>query len=367
MKEIMADTFPSITLHSTEGNSDKIFKAWITANADGTLNLKTMYGRRLGTMTYGAKDNLAPEKALKAYEKLVNEKITGKSHYRPIDGNDEQARVVFSKHDGQHSGVPVKLLNAIDEDGLAACLRQPGRYAYQVKHDGHRRLFKTAEGTALGINRRKLIVPLPGAIADAAQSLDSDAIVDGELVQNQTLFVFDAQRLNGKDLTKLRFVERAETLKSAMRAIESPALVYVPYCVGSEAECTAFVEDARAREEEGVVVTEINAPYRDGRPATGGQSLKFKFWNTLSAVCLAHNEQNSVVMGLLDANGDWIDVGNVTVTSYPPIGAIMEIRYQYAFPLPGGCLNQPTFRMLRDDIDAADCTVNQLVFKRTGS
>jgi len=359
----MSETLPTVTLHSTEGNSDKIFKIWVIANPNGTFDLKTEYGRRLGTMSYGGKKNLTYEAVIKAYKKLQNEKITGKSHYRPIDGNDEQARVVFSEHNGKHSGVPVKLLNAIDEDELHACLRQPGRYAYQEKYDGHRRLFKTEGGTTIGINRRKLIVPLTGDIVEDAQKLNDDAIVDCEIIQNQTLYAFDVQRLNGKDLTKLGFVERATALRQAMLQIDSPVIHFVPFCVGSEAECTAFVENVRDHDGEGVVVTEVNAPYRDGRPASGGHSLKFKFWNELSAVCLAHNDQNSVVMGLLDNNGAWIDVGNLTVTSYPPIGSIMEIRYQYCYPLPGGCLNQATLKFLRDDIDKNACTVDQLVFK----
>jgi bifunctional non-homologous end joining protein LigD len=57
-------------------------------------------------------------------------------------------------------------------------------------------------------------------------------------------------------------------------------------------------------------------------------------------------------------------VGNVTIPanhSIPAKGAIVEVRYLYAYP--GGSLFQPVYLGKRDDVDMRACTVSQLKFK----
>jgi bifunctional non-homologous end joining protein LigD len=49
----------------------------------------------------------------------------------------------------------------------------------------------------------------------------------------------------------------------------------------------------------------------------------------------------------------------------PAVGAIVEIRYLYAFR--GGSVYQPVYIGERDDIDASACVADQLKFKREES
>lgn len=60
-------------------------------------------------------------------------------------------------------------------------------------------------------------------------------------------------------------------------------------------------------------------------------------------------------------------VGNVTIAPNQPIpkaGAVVEVRYLYSYP--GGSLFQPVCLGLRDNVDPAACTIDQLKY-RAGS
>jgi bifunctional non-homologous end joining protein LigD len=57
--------------------------------------------------------------------------------------------------------------------------------------------------------------------------------------------------------------------------------------------------------------------------------------------------------------------GNVTIPanhSIPDHGAVVEVRYLYAFK-ESGCLYQPVFLGVRDDILPTECVAEQLKFK----
>jgi len=46
----------------------------------------------------------------------------------------------------------------------------------------------------------------------------------------------------------------------------------------------------------------------------------------------------------------------------PAVGAIVDVRYLYAFR-ESGCLYQPTYCGVRTDLDRHDCCTSQLKFK----
>ena len=117
--------------------------------------------------------------------------------------------------------------------------------------------------------------------------------------------------------------------------------------------------------QEGVVFKRLDAPYIPGRPNSGGDQFKFKFVETASVVVTAQNGKRSVQMGLYDGERI-VSAGNVTIPVgqvIPEEGAIIEVRYLYAFP-ESGALFQPVYLGQRDDIEANECSVSQLKFKR---
>jgi bifunctional non-homologous end joining protein LigD len=229
--------------------------------------------------------------------------------------------------------------------------------------DGDRRLLVIGnDGDVAGVNRKGLFVPLPQSIVETAKTLPHDSIVDGELI-GETLYAFDAQRVGGEDLTSCGFAQRFVALRAALNSVATNIRV-VPCVEGSERR--TFAQQLRDRGAEGVVVRNSHAPYTPGRPSSGGSARKFKHYATASVVTIAHNDRHSIVMGVYDGRGTLCDVGSVTIPpskALPSIGAVLEVRYLYAFPLPGGCLYQPTFLAVRDDIDSSECGVEQLIFK----
>jgi len=108
----------------------------------------------------------------------------------------------------------------------------------------------------------------------------------------------------------------------------------------------------------------LDAPYTAGRPNSGGNQLKHKFYATCSAVVSKVNSQRSVELRLLNCPG-WVPVGNVTIPvnrPVPEVGWVVEIRYLYAFK-ESNALYQPVYRGRRSDIEQHECTLSQLKSK----
>src|SRR5207344_787299 len=107
----------------------------------------------------------------------------------------------------------------------------------------------------------------------------------------------------------------------------------------------------KARNAEGVVFKHTDAPYIAGRPASGGTQLKYKFCETASFIIGKVNAKRSVALSLLDGAKSK-PAGNVTIPAnhdIPPQGAVVEVRYLYAFP-ESGAVYQPVYLGVRDDI-----------------
>ena len=107
-----------------------------------------------------------------------------------------------------------------------------------------------------------------------------------------------------------------------------------------------------------------DAPYVAGRPSGGGSQLKHKFYATLSAVVDTINDKRSVGLKLLQG-ARWITAGNVTIPAnhaIPAHGAVVEVRYLYAFK-ESGCLYQPLYLGVRSDVLPTECVTEQVKFK----
>ena len=107
-----------------------------------------------------------------------------------------------------------------------------------------------------------------------------------------------------------------------------------------------------------------DAPYVAGRPSNGGSQLKHKFYATLSAVVDTVNAKRSVGLKLLQ-RARWVTAGNVTIPAnhaIPAHGAVVEVRYLYAFK-ESGCLYQPLYLGVRSDVLPTECVTGQVKFK----
>lgn len=350
------ETQKSVTLYFRSGGSDKVYQAELIAAKDGSgYIVNASWGRRgstLQTATKTAKP-LTLEKAQAIYDKLVAAK-TSKGYTTDEDGSlfidtDKANRV---------SGLLPQLLNVIDEDMVEKLIADPA-YCAQPKHDGERRLIKDSQ---TGVNRKGLTIPLPDDFAETfAKNINGIADIDGEMVGDHYT-TFDILTLNGTDLRNLPYSERLGILTKHITPTESFAVVETAF---TAEEKRALFNRLKADNQEGIVFKLLSATYTHGRPNSGGPQLKYKFCASATVFVLSQNEgKRSVVMGLINKNGEQYEVGSVTISAnydIPETGQIIEVRYLYAYPQ--GSLYQPVYCGVRSDMEMADCNESQLKYK----
>jgi bifunctional non-homologous end joining protein LigD len=346
-----------ITLYYRHGSSDKVYQASIQS-ADGGFIVPYAFGRRGTTLQTGTKTHapVAHEEAKKIFDHLIAEK-QAKGYTPGADGTPYQD----TPREAQATGILPQLLNPVDEDFARKLIVNP-LWWMQEKLDGRRLLLQKRGPTVTGINRRGLQVALPETLVADALASGADFLVDGEAVGDQ-LFVFDLLRMDGADLRPKPYLERHLRLLHLLATWERRHIQLVPTaCVDTE-KAVRF-EELKANGREGVVFKQIDQPYTVGRPASGGPALKFKFEESASFVVSKINGKRSVSLLLFE--GEKVrPAGNVTIPAnhqIPEIGKVVEVRYLYAFR-ESGCIYQPVFLGVRDDLSSEECTVEQLKWK----
>ncbi|MCH7227969.1 WGR domain-containing protein [Haloferula sp. A504] len=351
-------TIDSASLHFREGRSDKVYHAAIESKGDGYI-VTFAYGRRGNTLTTGIKtpQPVPLEQARQVFDKLVHSKLR-KGYTRSTDGTPYRGTASGSID----TGIRPQLLNPIEESEVGRLIGSP-KFCLQEKHDGRRLLVRKRGDTITGINRRGLAVAIPGPVHDAVAGLPCDVIIDGEAV-GDALHAFDLLELEGRTLRELGYLDRFKVLMGVL-PMGNPALCWIATPLDPDDKLATY-EELRATGAEGVVFKDIDAPYRPGRPNSGGPQLKFKFVETASFIVAGRNgTKHSVGLELLTAEGNRVSAGNVTIPAnheVPEKGTVVEARYLYAHR-ESGAIYQPVYLGPRDDIPADECTVDQLKFK----
>lgn len=355
----------SVTLHSTAGGSDKIYKLTIEPAGD-LFVVNYANGRRGGTLATGTKTNAPVDYA--GARRILNDTLYSKvgSGYVPIAGSrfaDDMNAEAIATIARESSGHLPQLLNPIANtaDELEPYLTSADWVA-EEKHDGERRfVIVDAEGIRGG-NRTGRTVALPDVVAATARSLEHNFVLDGEQI-GDVFHAFDILHLDGDDLRGKTQQARRGVLEWLLKDVAGTA-IRLTREARTEAEKRALLDDVRARSGEGVVFKNRDAIYVTGRPGAKGDWVKLKLWNTLSAIVSRVNDKRSVALELIDdASKDRIPVGNVTIPAnaeLPKAGDVVEVRYLYAYD--GGALFQPTFLGVRSDISTDECLAGQRSF-----
>ena len=384
---ISTKTIQSISLGYCEGSSDKVYHASIVESDTGSgYVVNFCYGRRGGTLNAGTKtaEPVGGAEADKIYNKLVNDKkakgyteISG-SAPRIILGSGAPTRSAHVKPAATSpTATPTptapatpsprvlpQLLNPVEEKQLYKLFANP-EFVMQPKLDGKRILLHRDYRRVYATNRKGLECGIPENLADQVSKFRSAFILDGELVGDQ-YHVFDIL-MRDADIRDKPYDDRLNELTNLIAGTPSRpdnCIHLVKTWSSTLEKSTKFIR-CRAANEEGVVFKRLSKPYSAGRPASGGDNLKFKFVETASVRVLGHNpDKRSVRMGVTDGIG-WEEVGNVTIGGaipIPPVGSVIEVRYLYAFK--GGSLFQPIYLGERDDLDTDDCKISQLKYKQ---
>ncbi len=353
-----------VSLYYKDASSDKEYHAQLVKQADGWMVL-TRNGRRGGTLASTKKTNapVAYAVAKKAYDKVVKEKL-GKG-YTP---GGASTAFVGGELEARFTGYVPQLLNKMTEADVEAKLADPA-WCVQDKHDGHHRLVQRTAEKTVGINRRGLITGLPQSVLDGLAAIDTvELVLDGELM-GDTLALFDVLVYGDRDLRDLPYEERLvvlEALSVQLAAAGKRAdFVYVTKTARSEADKRAYYAMLKEAKHEGAVFKRLDAPYVAGRPNSGGNQLKRVWLHRASFIVGAHHPtRRSVQVQLLDVDGKSVELGKCTIPvnyGVPPVGAIVDIEYLYAFP--GGSIYHSRYKGERDDILAGDCVMSQLHYK----
>lgn len=347
-----------ISLYYRQGSSDKEYHAQMEPSGAGWV-VNFQYGRRGSSLTTGTKTAtpVSQEAAGRIFDRLVAEK-------KAKGYTEGEAGTPYTNDTAKaFSGVVPQLLNPVAEDEVEALIASDD-WCAQEKLDGRNRLLRIGDSVE-GINKLGVVVGIPRPVHDTAR-LFGPGLLAGEEIAD-TLHVFDLLELRGRDLRGLPYKDRYLTLTNALAGMPSHHLNAFAWVE------TAWTEDAkrgmlarlRGAKAEGIVFKNVMAPYAPGRPNSGGPQMKLKFCQTCSAIVSAVNQRRSVALRLLSDSGEPVDVGNVTIPPnkpVPTVGAVIEVRYLYAYP--GGSLYQPVYLGPRDDIGGLECTLRQLKFKR---
>ncbi len=353
----MTSIHTSARLFFRDGSSDKEYHASIN-EVEGGYTVTFAFGRRGSALTAGTKTS-APvplEKAQQIYDKLLAEKSA--KGYTP-DGSG--ALFALTENANRVSGLHPQLLNSIDERAARQHL-ESDEWCLQEKFDGKRIMVAVTGGIVVGSNRKGLYVSMPQEISDALSGLP-DCEMDGELL-GDCYVVFDLLKLGEDDLRSQPYRERHRTLSAT---VTNAVQVSVAETAWDTAGKQALYDKIALAGGEGVVFKKVAGVSIAGRPASGGSQVKCKFYATCTCQVAAQNDQRSVRLSLLDEAGQPVNVGNVTIPSnkpLPPAGALVEIRYLYAYK--GGSLYQPAYLGERDDLLPEDCVLSQLKYKSAG-
>jgi len=344
----------SVTLYYQDGRSDKVYRAELLPSGEGFV-VNFAYGRRGSAMNTGTKTShpVAFSVAQNIFERLVSEKMN--KGYR--EGSGASSYTVAKEGS---TGILPQLLNPVSEEEVEDLL-DDDQFLIQQKVDGKRLMLRKENRVVTGINRRGLACGLPETIVRSAQALPGDYLIDGEII-GETYHAFDLLEHDGTYRAR-GFKDRIVALLNLLASGQAPSFQFVAPIHGKPMKRRMF-ESWREDGQEGVVFKRINAPYIPGRPASGGDQLKFKFVATASVVVTGVNGKRSVRLGLHDGQC-LVPAGNVTIPvgrEIPKAGDFIEVRYLYAFP-ESGSLFQPVYLGVRDDITLEECSTAQLKFK----
>lgn len=309
---------------------------------------------KTGTKT---KEPVSDAAADKIVADLLREKQTGGSHYEIVAVANEAPQFIPPPAT-KVKCIPPRLLNDVADMMAVQRMVDDSRWWVQVKHDGDRvQLHAVAGGEPVLFSARSgLLRACPQRIVKAVARLPSSTsfILDGELV-GEVLWAFDLLNLDA-DLMAEPYILRYRYLRLLLTALDPVQLVEAAWTPEDKAR---MILDAKANHEEGVCFIRADAPYESGRPASGGNNLRWKFKVPGTFIVLGHNGTTSITVGLHDGTR-MARVSMIGKGPLPALGSVVEVEYLYA----QRSLNQPVFKGVRPDVKPEACTRAQLQFKR---
>lgn len=342
-------------LYFKDGKSDKVYAVRVEPSGEGYVT-NFAFGRRGAALTTGSKTPapVSLDKAIAIATKLVHDKRS--NGYTDAESGERYAN---SDKADRVTGYLPQLLNPIAEEEVAA-LVSCHLHVAQEKVDGERVLAIVQGGTLTVANRSGLSIGYPEKW-NALAAYENDLVIDGEQIGTE-LHAFDLL-VDRDDVRELPFVTRFERLLNIIDSLANPDWLRPVHVARSPADKQQLLDRIRTESREGIVFRRSLAPYRPGRPNSGGDALKFKLVESASCVVSAVNTgKRSVAIALFDDAGRAVNMGNCTIPASHPVpqeGAVVEVRYLYRSG-PQGALFQPVFLGERRDIPVSEAKLAQV-------
>lgn len=386
----------NINLRCTRGSSDKVYQVQLVEHLQDPCNdpygrtgwlVNFQYGRYGKALVSSTKtqEPVPYYRAKSVYDQLIRAKITkgykdskaGTVGYTPAPATAAQHAIAAKVQ----TDFDPQLLNQVTFD--EACelyLKYPKDIYLQTKWDGERRGVEVTD-KVVASNRTGFEVPIQQVVSEACLTLtaqwDFTFEFDSEDMGGH-LRIFDILQTNNTELRLFGFNTRYRYLAPTRMAIRSLGLehqlkVDMPFKPANLGEFTQFIADARAGNEEGVVIRIGDGPYTPGKPNSGGFCFKLKFVEDATVrVASVHPTKRSIGMELAhfgDRNkygpAEMIMVGNCAIPvnkTIPKKGDIVDVKYLYAHK--GGSLYQPIYKGPRTDLDKSAAVTSQLKYKK---
>jgi len=353
-----------------EGSSDKVYYVSLERVENDKCVVNFAFGRRGNALQTGTKTNEPVDftTANRIFDKLVQEKMNKgyKGSIISVIEKSEPSKVIPVIKTEEVAVSKCVLLNAIKEE-QAHNLINDNDWIIQEKMDGVRYMLEF-EGLPFGsnfkgYNRKGKEVPVSEEIKtlfESFEDLPPNCFLDGELI-GETFYVFDILSMD-VDLREESFERRYSLLAEFFRLyFNKKECIKLVKAYGKKEEKEKLFNDSKAKE--GVVFKRKSASYHVGRPASGGDYLKFKFCESCTCIVSSVSNKRSVGISLMK-DGNLVPVGNVTIPvnyEIPIIGKHIEVKYLYAFA--GGSLIQPVYLGERDDVEVD--TTDSIKYKDT--
>jgi len=365
-----------VELGLTNQTSDKVYIIEHRRDGDGDRVVCFGAARGKGLREYNkTPDAVSPGRAEQIAEKVVKEKL--KKGYQ-IEGRSEGlASAPAMMQSEKFIAKPMLLNPASVEEAMELVKARPGAFAAQIKFDGERRGIDVDHVGVAASNRRGASIIMNAEMAEVFGRLSPDTIGRGFTLDTedmgQTIKVFDVLKWEGQCLKDKPLSIRVNAMKAFAALVqktgaESKIQVALPVAQTAES-LSALISKTRADNEEGIVLKDLNSPYREGRPNSGGPWRKIKYVEDIEVLVAQIVEgKRSVEMWIKTPEGPefWLNCGRVGVPSnypMPEVGEVAKVEYLYAYA--GGKLIQPVWKGIRRGYGKDDVAcVSDLKFKK---
>jgi ATP-dependent DNA ligase len=255
----------------------------------------------------------------------------------------------------------------VDEEGAQLLLKSP-EWLLQRKEDGVHMHAEIEAGTIRAIfarSNRALTLP-PHVESSLLKMFPAGSAITGEVIPTQDRAVlFDLLRLEGIDLRPIPTERRYSALAECWNITDPSKHVEVVECAITVPDKVKLYAQLRAEGAEGAIFKKRDAPYGQGRPATGGTMRRRKFRKRMDVILMRRRDDRRSFEIYVYSDTALHNLGSVSAHTFydqlqPGGVAIAECEYLYSGPPPGYHLVQPTIVRLRNDKPAAECTLDQV-------